>query len=120
MLPRSKPIRRKPRRARVTKRGRIILDAKGMTHLRENVLARSEYRCENSIVIGVGEDHRVIEQRCKSPLTWVLFEMHHLMSRGRGGSDSMENCIALCISCHRLHHMGKLRVKPHQDWIANA
>lgn len=107
---RRSPIKRKPRRSGVTKSGRVRLDARGMYELRQNVLARSEYRCENDFN----------GDRCRAPLTWMMFEMHHMQSRGRGGSDSMENCIALCMACHRMHHDGKIYVKPHKDWIANA
>ena len=105
---RRSPIKRKPRKHRESWRsGKIRLNAKEMCELRQSVLARSEYRCENEFN---GE-------RCRAPLTWMMFEMHHMQSRGRGGSDTMENCIALCRACHRMHHDGKFRVKPHADWI---
>lgn len=33
-------------------------------------------------------------------------EAHHLLSRGQGGDDVMNNLVPLCASCHRAYHNG--------------
>lgn len=33
---------------------------------------------------------------------------HHIRSRGAGGPDSRENCLALCPACHDDAHRGKI------------
>jgi 5-methylcytosine-specific restriction endonuclease McrA len=38
-------------------------------------------------------------------------DLHHVTSRGSGGSDSRENCIMLCRSCHQKAHSGKISKK---------
>ena len=35
----------------------------------------------------------------------------HYVSRGRSGSDTLDNLILLCFWCHRLQHDGKLTIK---------
>lgn len=38
-------------------------------------------------------------------------EVHHVIPLGEGGDDSLINAAALCPSCHRELHFGKLRMK---------
>ncbi len=38
-------------------------------------------------------------------------EVHHVIPLGEGGDDSLINAAALCPSCHRELHFGKLRLK---------
>lgn len=38
-------------------------------------------------------------------------EVHHIVPLGEGGDDSLINAAALCPSCHRELHFGKLRLK---------
>ena len=110
------PLRRSPLRKKAKehkesapwRRKKVRLDGREMVELRQNVFARAAGQCENEFQ----------GKRCKTPITWMMFDMHHMQSRGRGGSDTMDNCLAVCWSCHRLHHMGKLRIQPHIDWIA--
>jgi 5-methylcytosine-specific restriction endonuclease McrA len=107
VIPRRKPLKRswirpKPRKARVSWRsGKIRLDGMGMQLLRLAVFARSEYRwrhrCENKMEDGT---------RCLNTFSWQSFHLHHIVSRGRGGSDTEENTMALCPGCHDDHHRG--------------
>ena len=40
-------------------------------------------------------------ERCGRRITWDTFEMHETVPRGKGGEQSLENCEALCRSCHQ-------------------
>ncbi len=77
-----------------------------MALLRWSVFNRGLHRyrnqCENKL-----EDRR----RCTKLLTWETFHLHHILPRGRGGSDTEENCMALCPGCHFDHHNG--------TWVAS-
>jgi hypothetical protein len=107
VIPRRTPLKRswlkrKPRKARVSWRsGKIRLDALGMGLLRLEVFARSENRhrnrCENKLEDGA---------RCQHTIFWGTFHLHHIVSRGRGGSDTDENTMALCPGCHFDSHNG--------------
>jgi predicted restriction endonuclease len=35
---------------------------------------------------------------------------HHLIHKSAGGTDTLENICALCSTCHRWHHDGKLTI----------
>lgn len=102
------PIRRsrlkpKPKRARTSapwRAPKVRLDAEGMLTLRWNVFLRSERQCECE----------VNGKRCRNRFGFYDFQMHHVIHRSRGGSDSEENCIAACDICHMLHHDGKRRI----------
>lgn len=63
---------------------------------------------------------RALEQcempNCKSELFQrdderSYLEVHHVIPLGEGGDDSLINAAALCPSCHRELHFGKLRLK---------
>src|SRR2546421_12560438 len=62
----------------------IRLDGTGMHELRNKVFNRSAGFCEN----------------CHARITWHGFELAHVIARGKGGSDTEENCRALCQKCH--------------------
>jgi 5-methylcytosine-specific restriction endonuclease McrA len=106
---RSAPIQRSPikKKRKKTKEswrsGKIRLDAKGMEDLRIAVYQRSGGGCEN-VING---------KRCNKPIRWGSFEMHHIQHRSLGGSDSMQNCIALDKNCHNLHHLKNMKIVPY-------
>ena len=54
---------------------------------RAAVLARDRHRCSTP---GCGATR--------------FLEVHHVMSRARGGSNKAENLVTLCGRCHRFHH----------------
>ena len=66
-------------------------------NLREKVLWRDGYRC----------------QRCGATIN---LQMHHIIPRNKGGTNTLDNLITLCAKCHRELHEGKwqLRKKPKQ------
>lgn len=39
--------------------------------------------------------------RCKTRITRHGAEYHHVLSQSAGGTDGLENCEALCTTCHR-------------------
>jgi 5-methylcytosine-specific restriction endonuclease McrA len=55
--------------------------------VRREVLARDQHRCQAP---GCGRTR--------------FLEVHHIVSRQQGGSNTAENLMTLCGSCHRLYH----------------
>lgn len=97
----TKPLKRtwikyKPKRSRVLKSGRIILDGAHMEALRLEIFERSDGQCE-------WKWKRV---RCASRITWDTMIMHHAKFRSHGGSDSMRNCRGICKTCDDRIHPG--------------
>jgi len=91
------------------------------THAGERELSRAEaerMRCDAAICQSGGRNTTTIpprvrrevlardRHRCQAPgcdRTRFL-EVHHIVSRSRGGDNKPENLITLCGSCHRLWH----------------
>jgi 5-methylcytosine-specific restriction endonuclease McrA len=36
---------------------------------------------------------------------------HHIVSKGRGGKDVLENLVCICRICHSAHHDGHLKIE---------
>lgn len=101
---RIKPKAKQHRESAPWRQQRIRLDAKGMWALRSEVFARAQFQCENLIY---GE-------RCPAKIGWHSFQLHHIIHRSQGGSDSAENTLALCWDCHEDHHRGRRKVEIRQ------
>jgi hypothetical protein len=74
-------------------------------NLRTACLLRDSYTCQHC-----GKRH-------------VRLEAHHIVFRGRGGKDTLENLLTLCDQCHHDLHQGKITLKVtgvhgHLDQIA--
>jgi len=67
------------------KQPRFKLNPEEYTVVRNKVLARDGWRCQDC---GAAKD----------------LQVHHLKPRSRLGGDVMHNLIALCVSCHRKRH----------------
>ena len=87
------------RRKGAVKRGR--LDAAGMELLRRAAYERSGETCE------MQRDGK----RCGWPICWWNFDLAHIVSRGAGGADSLDNVLCSCKwradgkpGCHTLSH----------------
>lgn len=80
----------------------IQLNAKGMRLLRLAVFERDGCRCTGD----------VDGERCNRPVSWDSGHLHHVKSRGKGGDDSLQNCVTLCWKCHAKEH-----VRPLLRWI---
>lgn len=94
---RRSPIRKKPRSERRSapwRAPKIRLDAKGMAALRSEAYARSEGICECNREICKQREMRLRR------VTWYDGQLHHVISRGRGGSDTLENVIFVTRQCH--------------------
>jgi hypothetical protein len=114
------PLRRSPLRAKPKvhkesapwRRPRIRLNGKEMGILRQNVCYRAQGQCENSVTEQ--------QERCPARINWITGELAHIVSRGRGGSDTMENCLFVCRECHFNDTRNRKKLVPHCDWIACA
>lgn len=65
----------------------------GYANAREHALVRDKYTCQ-----------------CCGKKSCGL-EVHHIIYRSKGGSDSLENLITLCEDCHKAVHLGKVDLK---------
>lgn len=43
-------------------------------------------------------------------------EAHHIIYRSQGGSDTMENMVCLCFTCHALVHNGLIKINQKGEW----
>lgn len=108
---RRSPIKPKPKPHRESWRsGKIRLNGREMAQLRQDCFVRSRGFCENSID----------GKRCLTRVNWVTGHLAHIQSRGRGGSDSKENCLFVCVPCHKADTLNRQKLQPHSDWIAAA
>ena len=89
---------------RVGKLGIVRRTGKDMTQLRLDVFERDTYRCQHILsqdsefIPGVGI--AIYYNRCLKSVTWESGHLAHKIGRGRGGSDTMENCLTKCAHCH--------------------
>jgi len=107
---RRSPLKPKPRKVKVSapwRAPKIRLDAEGMKQLRQSAFFRSKGQCENE----------VDGKRCPKRISWGTFQLAHLISRGRGGSDVLVNVLAVDQECHAAEHRRGRKLKPHQDFI---
>ena len=81
--------------------GRQRRFGKDMEILRKIVFKRSYSYVEQQYVCECqGECGTHSEMQCGAPINWFTMELSHKISRGKGGSDSEDNCIASCHGCH--------------------
>lgn len=59
-----------------------------MKRQRERVFLKSKGKCRS----------------CRVPIDWDTFEMDHIVSKGIGGCDCLDNLQALCGPCHVKKH----------------
>jgi 5-methylcytosine-specific restriction endonuclease McrA len=67
------------------RRPRLKLGVEEYEYLRQQVLERDGWRCQN----------------CGSPRD---LHAHHLAKRSKLGDDALDNLITLCATCHRRQH----------------
>jgi len=70
-----------------------------MSDARAEVMDRARGRCEYVVVSWSPSDKR--SDRCPFPAV----EVHHRLRRSQGGTDTPDNLVALCATCHheRIH-----------------
>jgi len=101
-MKRSTPLRKTPMRSKQRSRktktvgkysGKIRLYGIELTALRAEVFARCHGKCEMRS-----------SAECWGIADWTNGHMHHKIHRSLGGSDTLENCVWSCPSCHRKEH----------------
>jgi len=110
------PLKPKPREHKESdpwRRKKIRLSGSEMGKLRQDVFVRSEGQCENSFAARAP----LSSKRCATKIFWGTFHLAHIISRGRGGSDTPENVLATCPDCHELDTKNIHKLVPHSDWI---
>ena len=98
---RRSPLRPKPREKKQSmpwRREKIRLDAKGMATLRAEAFHRSEGICE------CGRPECLARPMNLRRVTWYDGMLHHVVSRGRGGSDTLGNVQFITRPCHEEIH----------------
>jgi hypothetical protein len=89
-------IRRKTRVRKVSWRsGRVREDSIGMAHLRAAAYARSGGICE------CGRAECLARPMRLRRVNWPDGHLHHIVPRGRGGSDVLVNVQFITSQCHR-------------------
>lgn len=64
---------------------------------KREALARAGGHCEAiGVVYGLSPG-----QRCDAPLSYGVEFDHYPIRAGDGGSSHLENCLAVCVRCHR-------------------
>ncbi len=90
----------KDKRSYVDVYGKDHLFGEDMSARRLEVYNRDKGRCM-----------LIASPRCRGFASWEWGEMDHIVSRGRGGTDELENLRWSCVSCHRYRHL-------HPKWRA--
>jgi hypothetical protein len=85
------PIKRTKRRQEVTvgKLGRVRLTCNALEALRRECFERDHYTCTCG---------------CGQRVTWETGDMAHIVSRGAGGSDVIDNVTTMTHDCHMKSH----------------
>lgn len=83
----------------------LFLKGEDVVRQRNRVFARSRNRCA----------------KCKKPITWESFEMHHRQAGLVGRHDDLSNLEAICHDCHaRQHVQVQWTRRPIQEGMAEA
>jgi 5-methylcytosine-specific restriction endonuclease McrA len=96
------PVRkRKPRTGDVTvgKTGRIRLRGEALEALRRDCFTRDGWRCTQ-----IDPEGRIVPCACGRTVSWVTGHMAHIVSRGAGGSDVIDNVHTMTQECHGKSH----------------
>lgn len=100
--PRNLIARAKQRTGPPPKRQRTISDFVREPFIVAAALARSNAQCEMP---------KCVSQLFNREDDRPYLEVHHILPLGEGGDDTLINAAALCPSCHRELHYGKLRLQ---------
>lgn len=77
---------------------------KGFYNIKQYILHRDGYQCQNK----QGKTHD------------KKLHVHHIRFRSKGGTDTPDNLITLCVSCHDKLHKGKYELNPKRSKIKHA
>lgn len=70
-------------------------DTKGFYNIREYLLYHANHKC----------------QHCGGKSGDKILNVHHVKPRANGGTDTVDNLIVLCETCHKNYHNGKITLK---------
>jgi 5-methylcytosine-specific restriction endonuclease McrA len=106
---RRSPLKKKPRQHRESapwRAPKVRLSGPEMRNLRRSAFMRSAGRCENA----------PSDERCPKFISWWTGELAHMIDRGKGGSDSIDNVLFTCQRCHDDHTSNRQKLQPHKEW----
>ena len=83
----------KDKRSYVDVYGKDHLFGEDMSERRLEAYERDKGRCQ-----------LIVSPRCRGWASWEYGELDHVITRGRGGSDNLENLRWVCNSCHWYRH----------------
>ena len=68
--------------------------------------SKKTVRLKGRLLAELNEKIHERDNGCVLCSAWVnpLEKIHHVVFRSHGGSDSVQNCVVLCLSCHRIAH----------------
>lgn len=77
---------------------------KGFYNLKAYILSRDNYTC----------------QHCKGKSKDPKLQCHHIVLRSNGGTNTPENLITLCETCHTVLHVGKIKLSKRRSQTKHA
>jgi hypothetical protein len=80
------------------KLGRIRLKGEALAALRRQCFTRDGWKCTKI------DNGKIIPCPCGRSVSWASGHMAHIVSRGAGGSDVIENVHTMTGECHMLSH----------------
>jgi len=87
-----------------------ILPPTGISKPKQSVITTSIHGRIKDVKVWILKNSRGICEACKMPAPFktdsgaLYLEVHHVKSLSDGGSDTIENTVALCPNCHRKQH----------------
>jgi len=102
--------------ARQSARRRAHNATGAMSDARAEVMDRARGRCEYVIVQGHTRFGIPVDDRCTNPATQV----HHRLRRSQGGTDTPDNLVALCATCHHERIHGHPEAAFAAGWLLHA
>ena len=84
------------------KLGRIRLKGEALAALRRECFTRDGWKCTRFD----RDSGAIVPCPCSRSVSWASGHMAHIVSRGAGGSDVIENVHTMAGECHMLEHAG--------------
>lgn len=109
------PSKRRPSVKDVTvgNLGRVRLKGSALTALRRQCFTRDGWKCTTIDICG-----SIVPCACGRSVSWASGHMAHIVSRGAGGSDVIENVYTMSGECHGKSHNCGGKPLPRKPFIA--
>lgn len=67
---------------------------------------------KNNHPFGSKKLRKLIEGKCRlcGEENYNLLDVHRIKEGSDGGKYSYDNTITICVSCHRMHHAGEIKI----------